>query len=84
MPLDIVVDAGMSNIAYYSKKLPCIDADTHPSISYYAKGQDISDANRPNSGWKMVLKKLDEFAKYSRKDCMFIADGLRAFCIDGS
>ena len=33
--------------------------------------------------WKTVLQKYDNFCKNIRQDCMFIADGLRPFCIDG-
>ena len=36
------------------------------------------------SGWKSVLNMLDNFVKYTRKDCMFLADGVRSFCLDGN
>ncbi len=59
-----------------------IDTDEHPSIADY-------EAFKLNSmhdtiGWRAVLKKFDDFAKYTRKDIMFIADGLRTFCLDGN
>lgn len=89
LPLDIVIDAGMSNIAQIAKSLAnsdekIIDAETYPNISHYQNSFDIEHANLPSSGWKMVLKKFDDFAKYTRKDCMFLADGLRSFCIYGN
>ena len=31
-----------------------------------------------------MLERFDEFAKNVRKDCMFIADGPRPFCLDGN
>ena len=30
------------------------------------------------------MKKFDDFVKFTRKDLMFIADGLRPFCLDGN
>jgi len=39
----------------------------------------ISDTKK----WRAVLKKFDDFCKYTRKDCLFLADGLRTFCLEG-
>ena len=33
--------------------------------------------------WRAVMKKIDDFAKYVRRDCMYLADGLRTFCLEG-
>lgn len=41
-------------------------------------------ANSDISGWKAVLSKFDNFCKNIRKDCMFIADGLRPLCLAGN
>jgi hypothetical protein len=52
-----------------------------PKVSYYSswKLEDRSST----VGWRAVIKKYDDFCKYTRKDCMLIADGLRPFCLDG-
>ena len=86
LPLDIVVDAGMSNIAWIAKQFNhdmTIDVDEKPDIADYASLK-FNEANKDVTGWKAVLKKFDDFVKYIRKDCMFIADGLRPFCLDGN
>lgn len=57
---------------------------------------DICDARKPGSGvatsmlnselidtWAKILKKYDSFCK-ARKDCMFLADGLRPLCVIGN
>lgn len=79
LPLDLVVDAGMSNIANAARgnNKGKIDTDANPNIA------DIVPPYN-NSGWQAVIKKFDDFVKYTRKDCMFIADGLRGFCLDGN
>ena len=86
LPLDVVVDAGMSNIAQISKTCGInmeIDVDEKPNIADYSDWR-LDDINKDVSGWKTILKKFDDFAKYTRKDIMFIADGLRPFCLDGN
>ena len=84
MPLDIIVDAGVSNIAQlaYVTNNKIIDADKLPNVADipWILGQDGVDL----SGWKAILSKLDNFVKYDRKDCMFIADGVRSMCLDGN
>lgn len=34
--------------------------------------------------WQLTQNLFDEFCKRTRKDCMFIADGLRTLCLDGN
>lgn len=87
---DLVLDAGMSNIAQfaylydsnYSKDPAWINADNYP----YPNGGTWSIGGAPGydgtKGWQTVLKKFDEFCKYKRRDCMFLADGLRPFCLE--
>lgn len=86
LPLDLVVDAGVSNIAQIVKSNnSSIDLDEKPNIADFDKFKlDKTGGNDQTSGWKSVLKKFDDFVKYTRKDCMFIADGLRPFCLDGN
>ena len=78
LPLDIVADAGMSNIANIARSALSseIDTDIKPNVAEFT----VSD----NKGWRAIIKKFDDFVKYTRKDCMFIADGLRGFCLDGN
>ena len=84
LPLDIIIDGGISNIAQlaYVSGAQKIDTDDKPNIA------DISwrllESGTDISGWKVVVQKLDNFVKYSRKDCMFIADGIRSMCLDGN
>ena len=84
LPLDLVVDAGMSNIAQLAKIQPdgTLHTDLMPSIGDYQ--WKFGYASSDVSGWKAILQKFDNFCKNSRKDCMFIADGLRPLCLDGN
>ena len=41
------------------------------------------DSTEDTLKWRAVLKKMDNFAKKLRKDCLFLADGLRTFCLEG-
>lgn len=78
-PLDLVVDAGVSNIAWaYSLSN---SADTN-EISPLVSSKKCKDGN--SASWKTVIDMYDNFCKNVRKDCMFIADGLRAFCLEGN
>lgn len=72
-PLDIVIDAGVSNIAQqaYSREM------AYKPSSFVYKLDTAADAEV----WQMVLKKLDDFCKHTRRDCMLIADGHRGFCL---
>ena len=56
-----------------------IHTDSQPFVKDY--GWAIFD-KAGTSAWAAVLKKFDNFCKM-RKDCMFIADGLRPICLDG-
>ena len=73
IPLDILVDAGMSNIAQYI---------TSKELSYNPRNF-VWQLNSENDArvWQIVIKKFDDFCKYTRRDCMFIADGLKPFCL---
>lgn len=86
LPLDILVDAGVSNIAQIAKSFNNrmqIDVDAMPNVADYSSWR-LDELNKDVSGWRATLKKFDDFAKYTRKDVMFIADGLRPFCLDGN
>lgn len=85
LPLDIVVDAGVSNIAQFIRTI------------YWSKGYGKYDFNKPDNlttlknvtaknvqAWQNILRKYDNFCKNIRKDCVFIADGLRNFALIGN
>lgn len=83
-PIDIIMDAGVTNIAQVARTAEnmAIDTSEHPRIAEYNSFQ-LNSMN-DTIGWKAIIKKFDDFVKYTRKDCMFIADGLRTFCLDGN
>lgn len=80
--IDIVCDAGISNIAQFIKAV-------------YGNGKGIYDpacvdaamfklkSRQDTLTWRNIIQKYDNFCKNVRKDCMFIADGLRPFCLQG-
>ena len=82
IPIDIIVDGGISNIAQYMASL-------NDEEIFYEPEFDIDNRFSLNSSensivWKKILEIYDNFAKNIRKDCIFIADGLRSFCLDGN
>lgn len=88
--IDIVPDAGISNIASYLKALyessgrgeydlNAVDELGNSLIKQW-KATSLNSAVKT---WKAVLQKLDVFCKKTRKDCMFIADGLRPLVVQG-
>lgn len=83
--LDVIVDAGVSNIAQYFETYQKWQlGNPSKSIEEFAwrlgYGNEIKDQILK---WQQVIKKFDDFCKFTRKDCMFIADGLRPFCLEG-
>lgn len=82
--IDLLVDAGVSNIAqaYCSKTIGSSFATMYDSYSDKLKLMKLTSSSDTNY-WKAVLQKYDNFCKNMRQDCMFIADGLRPFGIDG-
>ena len=84
--IDIVCDAGVSNIAQYvSKCTNVITIENYPF--YFIDGSELKwtlNSFDDTKAWKTVLQKFDLFCKKQRQDCIFIADGLRPFCLDGN
>ncbi len=82
--IDIVVDAGISNIAQFIKTV----------YGDYGKGEydpasvEASVFKLKNEAstkmWRSVIAKYDNFCKNIRRDCMFICDGPRPFCLVGN
>lgn len=86
LPLDAVIDAGVSNIAQFIQS-------TYPKTGYgkYTFNNvnmiPLKTLSSKNVGaWKQTLMKFDNFCKDTRmcKDCMFIADGPRHFGLYGN
>lgn len=81
MPIDIVVDAGVSNIAQLVWSSAGAGNRSTVDIDWTRL---TAGTTLDNSGWRAVIQKFTNFCEYTRKDCMFIADGLRAFCLEGN
>ena len=87
--IDIVCDAGLANIASYLKAIYgdkgpydlTVTDDLGNSLLGMWKAVNPTDA--PVKIWKTVEQKFDNFCKNVRKDCMFIADGLRPLVLQG-
>lgn len=87
--IDLVLDAGVSNIAQLASS--CGNSDKidftvytriidHDSSGQKWRLNSDNDAKK----WSVVQKRFDDFCKISRRDCMFLADGLRTFCLTGN
>lgn len=89
LDIDIVCDAGISNIASYLKAvfgnkgqydLSITDDLGNPMIGMW-KCQKYTDSSVKT--WKTVVQKLDNFCKNVRKDCMFITECPRPLVLQG-
>ncbi len=89
LDIDIVPDAGVSNIASYIKAIfgekGPYDLNITDSLGNSMLGMwTCKKATDPHvKMWKTVLMKMDNFCKNIRKDCMFTADGLRPLVLAG-
>ena len=87
--IDIVPDAGISNIASYIKAIfgekGPYDLSITDDLGNSLLGMwTCKKATDPHvKMWKTVLLKHDTFCKNVRKDCMFVADGLRPLVLQG-
>jgi hypothetical protein len=52
------------------------------AISEYADKMKFNSKSDVNA-WYLVAKKFDDFCKSTRKDCLFLADIYRPFCLNG-
>lgn len=83
--LDLVIDGGISNIAQfiqsvYGHTTKKGEFTFDDEVSHRFSLNNQSDA----STWLRVIAMFDEFCKNQRRDCMFLADGLRTLCLDGN
>ena len=84
LPLDLVVDAGVSNIAQYHHALDQWISSGRKKDDFVWKLSSVKGMFEEETvKWRQVIKKFDDFCHYTRQDCMFIADGLRPFCLIG-
>lgn len=79
VPLDIVIDGGVSNIANYCH---------NKNSSFYEPEDDSLEygdlTNEAYNKWKDIIRSFDNFIKNVRKDCIFLADGPRSLCLIGN
>lgn len=109
IPLDLVVDAGVSNIAQLVESSGydsedglgrALDLDLYPRVADFGTANSEAlcrcgceassqvkswslNSVEDTRKWRAVLKKLDDFCKTTRKDCLLLADGPRTFCLEG-
>lgn len=86
LPLDAIVDAGVSNIAQFIRSVYWKTG--YGKYTFNAENlKALKNVTSNNVGmWKNILVKFDNFCKEIRmcRDCMFIADGLRHLCLYGN
>lgn len=68
--VDLVLDAGLTNIGQYLEGTNA----TYSSL--------LSLNDRPKRWWA-IANIYDNFCKFTRKDCMFLLDSPRPFCLEG-
>ena len=83
--IDLIVDAGITTIAQCASDVQ--QAKSVDEIKQIVKNDSWLDdwklESRKNSKvWYSVASKFDTFCKSIRKDCMFLADGLRSFSLE--
>lgn len=81
--LDIVVDAGVSNIAQFIKSVYGEGIGEYDPISEHASLFKLR-SKEDTKTWRDVIGMYDNFCKKIRKDCMFVADCPRPFCLQGN
>jgi hypothetical protein len=83
--LDLVIDAGLSNITQYI--FNHIPADPTAENAYSPETWDVKDSvsSRYNCEyWQSVVDLLINFCQMTRKDCMAIIDAPRAISLEGN
>ena len=81
--IDIVCDAGVSNIAQFIKSVfngteGIYDPNSEEAALFKLRKKEDTET------WRTILGMYDNFCKNIRQDCMFIADGPRPFCLTGN
>jgi len=81
--IDVVCDAGVSNIAQFIKSVYNGGSGVYDPASEQAALFKLRNKEDTKT-WRAVLDMYDNFCKNIRKDCMFVADGPRPFCLTGN
>ena len=86
--IDVVCDAGVSNIAQFVKQVYDPSADDGEDVGGIYQPVKYSNffkfnKNTDLSYWKTIIYKYDTFCKF-RGDCMFVADGPRGMVLIGN
>ena len=86
--IDVVCDAGVSNIAQFLKKTTASGEGFYDLLAENEDGTPVISlwkckSREDVSMWKTVIQKFDNFCKNVRKDCMFTCDGPRPLVLDG-
>ena len=82
IPIDIVCDAGVSNIAQYMTTM--VDKSIFYEPEYDFNNDYSLTSINSSKEWLKIINKFDNFVKIMRKDCIFIADGIRSLCLNGN
>lgn len=81
--IDYVVDAGISNIGQY-----IADVYEDGKGPYEPCGENSKmfklRSDKDKQQWLAVLQRFDNFCKNTRKDCLFLADGIRPLVLQGA
>ena len=88
--IDIVCDAGISNIGQYIKTMYGTDGKGYYDIDVRNEqgepmiGMWKCQSNDDIKVWKTIIQKIDTFCKNVRKDCMFITECPRPLVLAGN
>lgn len=90
--VDLVIDAGLSNIAQFVTTNHNPNAaedsgdDADGAINFYDPVGLVWKLRSRNDTlqWRSIYALYNTFCSTTRKDCMFIFDGLRPLCLEGS
>lgn len=85
--IDIVCDAGISNIAQYLTDIYPLSASTgiyDPNGLTNATWAGTANDKANTNTWRGILDKYITYCSTTRKDCMAILDGLRPLVLAGS
>lgn len=81
LKIDVLADCGVSNIANYIANTSLTNIGKFEIAESY--NFQLKNGNTVKE-WKAVIDLYTEFCEFTRKDCMFIADSPRNFCLLGN
>jgi hypothetical protein len=84
LPLDIVLDAGLSTIHTTMKSLSGVEFNDIKPVSVSSLSDVTTGAESPEAlAWLTIYNKFNTFCQDTRQDCMFIADVYRNILVNG-